>query len=252
MIVHTAFGEPVGQGWAQVGELAIAFALSAAIGLERELKQRAAGVRTYTVVGFASALFMLVSKYGFTDVLGFGHVGLDPSRVAAQIVSGVGFIGGGIIFVKRGSVRGLTTAASIWLAAAVGAAAGAGLEVLAVVSTAAYFIAILLLPPAANLIARRVVSPWPTLRVSYLDGRGLLREVLAVVTQSGFVVAGMSTGHRRVARKDAPTPSDGEPSFVEVSVQLGGRGDLDQLVSSLSEMDGVLRVATLQPEDAEE
>ncbi|MGH3470783.1 MAG: MgtC/SapB family protein, partial [Nocardioidaceae bacterium] len=74
MAVQAAFGEPIGQGWTQVAEFGIAFGLSALIGLERELKQRAAGVRTYTVVGFASALFMLISKYGFTDVLQPGLV----------------------------------------------------------------------------------------------------------------------------------------------------------------------------------
>ncbi len=245
-MIHAAFGEPTGQGWEQLGELAIAFGLSAVIGLERELKQRAAGVRTYTVVGFGSALFMLVSKYGFTDVLQEGTVVLDPSRVAAQIVSGLGFIGGGIIFVRRGSVRGLTTAASVWLTAAVGAAAGAGLEVLAVASTIAYFLAILLLPPAARLVSRRVVTPWPALEVQYLDGRGLLRGVLAEVTSSGFVVAGMTTNAKRSGRRGS-----GEPT-VDVKVLLGGRGDLELLVSALTEMDGVLRVATVRDGDAEE
>src|SRR5689334_11136836 len=99
----------MGQGWTQFADLGIAFVLSALIGLERELKQKSAGVRTYTVVGFASALWMLVSKYGFTDVLRDGTIMVDPSRVVAQVVAGVGFIGGGIIFVKRDSVvHGLT------------------------------------------------------------------------------------------------------------------------------------------------
>jgi putative Mg2+ transporter-C (MgtC) family protein len=88
---------------------------------------------------FGAALFMLISKYGLTDVLETGRVILDPSRVAAQIVTGVGFLGAGIIFVRRDSVRGLTTAAAIWLTAAVGAASGAGLWVLAVL-TGIYFV----------------------------------------------------------------------------------------------------------------
>ena len=148
------FGEPTGQGWLQIGELGVAFVLSAIIGLERELKQKSAGLRTYTVVGFGAALFMLVSKYGFTDVLASDKIVLDPSRVAAQIVSGLGFIGGGIIFVKRDSVRGLTTAASIWLTAAVGSAAGAGLLVLAAIATGAYLLIALVLPIFARLAAR--------------------------------------------------------------------------------------------------
>jgi putative Mg2+ transporter-C (MgtC) family protein len=237
-VVEAAFGEPTGQGWAQVGEFAVAFVLSAAIGLEREIKQKSAGIRTYTVVGLGSALFVLVSKYGFTDVLEPGRVVLDPSRVAAQIVSGLGFIGGGIIFVRRGSVRGLTTAASIWLTAAVGAAAAAGLPVLALVATGAYFVAILLLAPLAHLVTDRLSTPWPTLRVQYVDGRGLLRDVLASVTDAGFVVSELST----VQRTGVRLPGDG--STETVTVRLGGKGDVDGVIGRLSELDGVLTVTT--------
>ena len=133
-------GEPTGQGWLQLGELGAAFLLSALIGLEREVRQKSAGFRTYTLVGLASALFLLVSKYGFTDVLRAHAVVLDPSRIAAQIVSGIGFIGAGIIFVRGDAVRGLTTAASVWLTAAVGMACGAGLPLLALAATVAYFL----------------------------------------------------------------------------------------------------------------
>jgi MgtC family len=90
--------------------------------------RRAPACAPYTLVGFSSALVMLVSKYGFTNVLESGRVVLDPSRIAAQIVSGIGFIGGGLIFVRKDIVRGLTTAATVWLTAAVGMACGAGLD----------------------------------------------------------------------------------------------------------------------------
>src|SRR3984885_13778356 len=115
-------GESAGQGWLQVGELGLAFVLSALIGLEREVRHKSAGLRTYTLIGFAAALIMLVSKYGFSDILSPNQVVLDPSRVAAQIVTGVGFIGGGLIFVRRDSVRGLTTATTVWVTAAIGMA----------------------------------------------------------------------------------------------------------------------------------
>ena len=144
--------EPTGQGWAQVGEFALAFLLSGLIGLEREWRHKDAGLRTYTVVGIGSALFMLISKYGFTDILAKGTVVLDPSRVAAQIVSGLGFIGAGVIFVHHGSVKGLTTAAGIWLTAGIGAACAAGLPVLAALATAAY----LILSLAGRPITRRL------------------------------------------------------------------------------------------------
>lgn len=238
--MYEAFGEPTGQGWTQVGELVAAFALSAIIGLERELKQKAAGLRTYTVVGFGAALFMLVSKYGFTDVLAMGHVQLDPSRVAAQIVSGLGFIGGGIIFVKRDNVRGLTTAASIWLTAAVGAAAGAGLLVLAAVSTVVYFVIALALPVVARLAMRVAGNAQPVLRVSYLDGRGLLRDVLSVITESGFQVADIATT-REPHDRDADTSAG--PS-VEVVAHLNGHGDVQAVIAALTDLDGVLTVGT--------
>src|ERR1700742_5083242 len=97
--------------WDLIWRLGLALALSASIGLDRELRQKSAGLRTYTLVGVGSALFMLISKYGFYDVLVPNEIVLDPSRVAAQIVSGSGFLGAGLIFVRRDSVRGLTTAA---------------------------------------------------------------------------------------------------------------------------------------------
>ncbi len=150
-------GEASGQGLLQVGELGSAFVLSALIGLERELRQKSAGVRTYTIVGLASALFLLVSKYGFTDVLRPGLVALDPSRVAAQIVSGIGFIGAGIIFVRGDLVRGLTTSATVWLTAAVGMACGAGLPVLALTATGGYFIVTLLFPLLVRRLPRQAV-----------------------------------------------------------------------------------------------
>ena len=124
----------------------MAFVLSAAIGLERELRRKSAGLRTYTVVGVSSALFLLISKYGFTDVLTNGTVVLDPSRVAAQIVTGIGFIGAGLIFVQGDRVKGLTTAATVWLVTAVGMACGAGLPWLGLAVTGAYFVVAFLFP----------------------------------------------------------------------------------------------------------
>jgi len=108
--------------------LAVAAALGGAIGLERELDEKAAGLRTHMLVSLGSALFTLVSAYGFRDFLTSGNpsVRADPGRIAAQIVTGIGFLGAGVIFRQGFSIRGLTTAASLWLVAAVGLAAGAG------------------------------------------------------------------------------------------------------------------------------
>ncbi len=112
--------------------LLVATILSGMVGMERERSERAAGLRTHAMVGLGAALFMVLSAFGFHDILGASNVVLDPSRMAAQIVSGIGFLGAGMIIFQREMVRGLTTAASIWVVAAVGAAAGAGMYLAAV------------------------------------------------------------------------------------------------------------------------
>jgi putative Mg2+ transporter-C (MgtC) family protein len=117
--------------------LVVASLLGAAIGLERELHEHPAGMRTHLLVAVGSALFTVVSIFGFVEVLGAGQgAPVDPSRVAAQIVTGIGFLGAGAILKFGTTVRGLTTAASLWTAAAIGMAAGAGDYILAAVSTA--------------------------------------------------------------------------------------------------------------------
>lgn len=187
-----AEGTPNIQGLAQVSELLGAFALSMIIGIEREIHQKSAGLRTHTLVGVGAALFMLISKYGFNDVLDPGRIVLDPSRVAAQIVSGVGFLGAGLIFVRRDSVRGLTTAAAVRVTAAVGAACGAGLFVLACVATGIY----LIVATAFPAISRRLPhGSWEMsiISVRYPDGQGVLRQVLALATARGFALSEIST-----------------------------------------------------------
>ncbi|MFF2650078.1 MgtC/SapB family protein [Streptomyces sp. NPDC058045] len=122
--------------------MGFALLLSSLIGLEREVRQKGAGLRTHTLVGVGSALFMEVSVRGFGGVLGLENVSFDPSRGAAQVVSGIGFIGGGLIFVRRDAVRGLTTAVTVWLTCAIGMACGGGLPLLAIGATAVHFLVI--------------------------------------------------------------------------------------------------------------
>ena len=112
--------------WDFFFRLLVAGVLGAIIGLDREYRAKEAGFRTHFLVALGSALFMIVSKYGFSDVLGETGVGLDPSRIAAQVVSGIGFLGAGTIIIQKLFVRGLTTAAGIWATSAIGLAVGAG------------------------------------------------------------------------------------------------------------------------------
>ena len=109
--------------------------LGVLIGLEREYRAKEAGYRTHFLVAVGSALLMIVSQHGFDGMLGKEGVGLDPSRIAAQIVTGIGFIGAGTIILNRQIVRGLTTAAGIWATAGIGMCAGAGMYALAISAT---------------------------------------------------------------------------------------------------------------------
>lgn len=115
--------------------LVTAVICGAAIGVERTLRQKEAGIRTHIIVALGSALIMIVSKYGFFDIVGYAdHVNLDGARLAAQVVTGISFLGAGII-VYRGTVKGLTTAAGVWTTAGIGLAAGAGMYGIAVYAT---------------------------------------------------------------------------------------------------------------------
>jgi putative Mg2+ transporter-C (MgtC) family protein len=224
------------QGWKQIGELGLAFALSSLIGVEREWRQKSAGLRTHTLVGVGSALFIIISKYGFGDVLTDGRVILDPSRVAAGVVSGIGFIGGGLIFVRGDIVRGLTTAAIVWMTAAIGMACGAGLALLALVVTAGHFVVVLLYP---RLASRLPASSYPGvgLRVIYEDGRGLLRDIISESTGRGLAIHHLST-----RSLDAQRP--GDAPAVAVTLELRGRPPIDELTIALDRLDGVIGVET--------
>ena len=254
------FFDLTGQGLLQLEELLLAFVLSALVGLEREIRQKSAGLRTYTLVGVSAALFMLISKYGFTDVLVNGRVVLDPSRVAAQIVSGIGFIGGGVIFMRRDIVRGLTTAASVWLTAALGMACGAGLPVLAVTTTAIHFIVMLVFPRLVGYLPRERRTA-TRLRISYQEGRGLLREILVACTQLRFAVDHVDVERNSETIESAQeaqdladfegTEADGpRKGIVSLSMQVKGKRPVSHLIARLSDIGGVVHVGSLS-EDAE-
>jgi len=214
----------------QLSLLAVAFGLSTIIGLERELRQKSAGLRTHTLVGVGAAVFMLVSKHGFGDVVTPGTVSLDPSRIAAQVVSGIGFIGAGVIFVKRAGVRGLTTAAVVWLTAAVGLAAGAGLVALAVGATLAHLIVAYVYTPLVARLppSRRALT---AVEVAYRDREGVLRRVLSATTGAGYVISDVN-----VARDDR------DRSVVAVRFDVEGKRSTAGLVDALQTLDGVLEV----------
>ena len=128
--------------------LLLAAGLGAAIGVERELRQKPAGLRTNILIALGSALFVAIS-------IAFAHAGGTPDRIAAQVVTGIGFLGGGAILRSGTSVHGMTTAATIWVNAAVGMAAGAGLYAIAIAATVIALVVLALLPPLERYFERR-------------------------------------------------------------------------------------------------
>ena len=218
--------------------LLIAFVLSAVVGMERQRKLKSAGLRTHTLVGVGSAVFTLVSAYGFQSVTG-PEVIVDPSRIAAQIVSGIGFLGAGVIFVRHNTVAGLTTAASIWVTAAIGMACGAGVPVLALVATALHLVTVWALGKLGTRIRQ---EPDITMfKVRYREGYGALRNTLAIAAQSGFEALVTET-------KEITKPGKAPRFQADINVKSRSRQEPSQLIEAIADLPGVLSVQLAQPD----
>ncbi len=171
--------------------LLLAAALGATIGVEREFHEHPAGTRTHLLVSLGSALFTVLSIYGFTGLGIDGTAPVDPSRVAAQIVTGIGFLGAGAIIKYGTSIRGLTTAASLWVTAAVGMAAGVGEWFLAIVATGLVVFSLGPLPALVRRIfPKRGRAVGFRLAVGRLEAIG---EVSKMLADRGIVITGIST-----------------------------------------------------------
>ncbi|MEV0848068.1 MgtC/SapB family protein [Streptomyces sp. NPDC049954] len=246
------FDPGAGQGARQLAELGLALLLSTLIGAERAVQQKSAGLRTHTLVGVGSALFMEVSQHGFNAVLGLDAVSFDPSRVAAQIVSGIGFIGGGLIFVRRDAVRGLTTAATVWLTCAIGMACGGGLPLLAMAATAVHFLVVRGYPWLTRWVPALSSVEQAGLSLTYRSGSGVLSLVLKECTDQGFRVSQVSVERpSTAARTTHEPPPEGETSSRSVWLEVEGPGSVYALVASLSEFEGVLDVASDRTDSGE-
>lgn len=166
-----------------------------AIGYERKNRSKEAGVRTHFIVSCAAALMMVVSKYGFMDLQDYNDfVKLDPSRVAAQIVSGIGFIGAGIIFIQKRTVTGLTTAAGIWATAGIGMAIGSGLYVVGIVATVLILLAQLILHKNIKLVE---LPHMVQLSLKGQNSPQVQQEIDALLRQHKIVISDV-----RVAKQD--------------------------------------------------
>ena len=211
--------------WEILLRLAIAAALGGAVGLERELRERQAGLRTHLVVCVGSALFTLVSAYGFSASPGFR---VDPTRIAAQIVSGIGFLGAGAIIRQGLSVRGLTTAATLWLVAAIGMASGAGYYAAALLATAGAILPLGPLRIVAFRATRRFRPETERLLVEVPAG-GSPAPVIEAVERYGRVVS-------------LDVTQEGDRREIAIDVEILGRASSPQVVAAVAEIDGVQQV----------
>jgi putative Mg2+ transporter-C (MgtC) family protein len=202
--------------------LLAAAVLGGAIGFERELRERGAGLRTHTVVCVGSALFTLVSAYGFEGSR------TDPTRIAAQIVSGIGFLGAGAIIRQGLSVRGLTTAATLWLVAAIGMAAGAGWYSAAAIATGGALLTLGPLRVIAYRGMRRIRPEMERLLVDIPAG-GSPAPVIEALEQYGRVVS-------------LDVEQEGDRRALAIDVALRGSEDEARVVAAVAELEGVLGV----------
>lgn len=200
--------------------LVIAGVLGALVGIDREFRAKEAGLRTHLLVGLGSALFTIVSQYGFSA----DGEKSDIARVAAQVVTGIGFLGAGAIMVHRHYVRGLTTAAGLWVVAAIGMAAGSGLYVIASVATLFVLAALELFRILMSFVTLRIVE------IAFVaQSSGAIEDMLGRIRQSGIQI---------VTYKINCLPSK------KIRVSLSGRdrsrfGDANRLLKLLSGVPGV-------------
>ena len=213
--------------WDFFFRLLVAGALGAAIGVDREYRAKEAGFRTHFLVALGSALFMIVSKYGFEDLLGKEGIGLDPSRIASQVVTGIGFLGAGTIIIQKLFVRGLTTAAGVWVTAAIGLAVGAGQYWLGVSATALTLIGLEGLGYIFRKFSQRTINM--TFNVTE---EGILQLVMDEIERKHHTIAFFST--------DINEQNGGKSFRVTLAVRTRKLDDEVQLIQFLQNLPGVV------------
>jgi len=207
-----------------VARLAMAGAVGAIVGCEREARRRTAGLRTHALVAIGAALFTMAGAYGFGDVTRGANV--DPARIGAQVASGIGFIGAGAIIRNGGSVRGITTAATVWTSAALGVAAAAGAYV-ATIAAAVIVLATLVLLRVARPVIERFMDPTSELEVEYERGHGTIGPLIRAIEQLNGRVEGL-----QVVDDDDLADNPGLRR-LSVRLRIGSAGSADALTRVL-------------------
>ncbi len=224
------FEIPSLSGWEVLLRLSLAAALGGAVGFERELRDREAGFRTHLLVAVGSALFTIAGAYGFREFLTGDEnvIRADPTRIAAQIVTGIGFLGAGAIIRQGLSVRGLTTAATLWVVAAIGLTAGAGYYSAAVITTV---LALVTLWPL------RLVAHWMTSRFRGEIGRLLVQ--LPAGTSTAPVIGEVE---RHGAIESIEIGQEGDRRTVSLVVELPRSENTQQMITRVADLEHVMEV----------
>ena len=209
--------------WDFVWRLVLAALFGTIIGLDREYREKEAGFRTHFLVSLGSALMMIVSQYGFSEILTHDGVSLDPSRIAAQVVSGIGFIGAGTLIFNHQIVRGLTTAASLWATAGIGLTAGAGMSWLALAATILTLVAL----EGLSLVFRSLGSRRMVVVFSASDRTGVA-DTLDRIRTDGYMVVSYEVVPQVVG-------GDGITYRVTMVVKAKPGSDNNQLLALLRE-----------------
>ncbi|MEO6981821.1 MAG: MgtC/SapB family protein [Edaphobacter sp.] len=207
--------------------LVTATLLASFVGLDRERRESSAGLRTHALVGMSSCLLMIASAFGFADILGTPNVTLDPSRIAAQIVTGIGFLGAGTIIANGSTVRGLTTAASVWSVAAIGLAVGGGMYRAAFIATAISLLLLTLLRPWE----RRLDQRWrkQTISAVYDPGVASLEGIMAALHSIDL----------HVSRLNVDKSMDGGSCQVQITLEERGETVLLNATQMVTSVHGV-------------
>src|ERR1700677_4708066 len=214
--------------WTEVAErLVTATVLTGLVGLDRERRESSAGLRTHALVGMSACLLMIVSAFGFADILGTSAVVLDPSRIAAQVVTGIGFLGAGTIIAHGSLVRGLTTAASVWSVAAIGLAVGGGMYWAALLATAISLILLVVMRP----LERRLEDRWHKQTVTALYDTN-------IVSLDGVLTA-LRGINLHVLQLSVEKQSDGIHHQVEIKLEERGEAAVQNALQAMARVDGV-------------
>ncbi|NTZ16328.1 MgtC/SapB family protein [Paenibacillus sp. JMULE4] len=213
--------------------LLLALLLGGVIGFEREQNNRAAGLRTHILVCLGSTLIMLLSMYGFAEFAKLDNVRLDPARLAAQVISGIGFLGAGTILFTGKSITGLTTAASLWVVAAIGLAVGAGFYYASVLTCALALVSLFLL----NLVEQKYFHTKKTLffKLEATDSPSLLGRVVTMLSKQGNVIQKLSV--EEIAMEN------GNRLQITLMLRLAKNVKVAQTVEELMSLDGVNSVS---------